>query len=816
MNTREELTRLAERGLRQGRLDQAIEQYQALAALEPVDWGVVKLLADLLERGGQREAAAAQFVRWADYLFIEGFHSKAAALYKKVLKLETTHEHALWQLAEVSLALQLRADARAALQRVVQLRERRGDAAGVAAAQERLEGLEFAPATSPSILPRPSVIRPVDAIAPAPVAVARPGPAADVAVAMAPAASAPVATTPVTVAPIAAPSAVAAPGTAPLPSAPVLPSPVPVAPMVPPPVVRTPVAASAETVPAPVLPTPVSLPQSVPYATVDVVLPTKTVPVDAAIECTGLDMPVEAVPAAVLEAVPEIATAIDVASAALPRVGDAASFDWADLLGRDVPQASTPLVASTPRVAAAITEAPLAVAEEPRAPADEADVQFVDEPAARAPEAARADEPAVRGDEALLVDDTFAAGTTDAVHIAESQAEVVASDPVADQAPPLEAQLVPEPDEAQASVESAPAQTDAPVVATEDRPAPPPAPTLGSITPDTSLFSRISDLQPAPSAADTAPMPSFSTPRSWLTDSSDTSTRGAEPSPPSYLALFDADAEDQLPRPRWAARKSVSSPPPPPTADVLSTDPPAVEPARDTPPPSDAPVDPATPDSVEEELDLADLLEQLREWDTVLPDPEPRPESSLAGPFSSATQSLSQLVDGLPASPAPSEPAWSPESVLVGPLNSDVQEAALETLFSDLHGHLDGRTIAEQQLAAGRVFLAAGLVSEAARAFERASLEPRTRFAATQALAELHRSRGQLTEAVGWYEHATMAPVPDAAVKRAVLYDLAESLEALGEADRALGVLLDLLSQVEDYRDARARLDRLLRVDAGG
>ena len=43
-----------------------------------------------------------------------------------------------------------------------------------------------------------------------------------------------------------------------------------------------------------------------------------------------------------------------------------------------------------------------------------------------------------------------------------------------------------------------------------------------------------------------------------------------------------------------------------------------------------------------------------------------------------------------------------------------------------------------------------------------------------------------------------------------------ESLEALGEADRALGVLLDLLSQVEDYRDARARLDRLLRVDAGG
>src|SRR5690606_26673939 len=100
--------------------------------------------------------------------------------------------------------------------------------------------------------------------------------------------------------------------------------------------------------------------------------------------------------------------------------------------------------------------------------------------------------------------------------------------------------------------------------------------------------------------------------------------------------------------------------------------------------------------------------------------------------------------------------------------------------------------------------------------FERASGEPRTRFAAAQALAELHRSRGQMDEAVRWYEAAAEAPVPDAADRRAVLYDLAESLEARGEHERALGVLLDLLSQVEDYRDARARLDRLLRVDAGG
>ena len=92
-------------------MDEAISHYQELAHLTPVDWGLVRQLADLLERAGQREGAARQFARWADYLFVEGFHSKASALYKKVLKLEPSDEHALWQLGDVSVQLKLRADA---------------------------------------------------------------------------------------------------------------------------------------------------------------------------------------------------------------------------------------------------------------------------------------------------------------------------------------------------------------------------------------------------------------------------------------------------------------------------------------------------------------------------------------------------------------------------------------------------------------------------------------------------------------------------------------------------------------------------------
>ncbi len=134
----------------------------------------------------------------------------------------------------------------------------------------------------------------------------------------------------------------------------------------------------------------------------------------------------------------------------------------------------------------------------------------------------------------------------------------------------------------------------------------------------------------------------------------------------------------------------------------------------------------------------------------------------------------------------------------------------------DAGGEADARVLASRRLAAGRVFAAAGLAAEAARAFERASHDVRTRFEAAEALAGLHRSRGQMVEAVRWYDEAARAPVADDAVRRPVLYDLAETLEAVGQPGRALAVLLDLLSEVEDYRDARARADRLLRVDAGG
>jgi tetratricopeptide (TPR) repeat protein len=515
MSTREELTLQAERCLRQGRADDAIALYRDLVQLEPVEWGLVRQLADLLERAGQREGAARQFSRWADHVCAEGFHAKAAALYKKVLKLDEADEHALWQLGEVSVALKLRADARVAFQRVADLRLRRGDVAGAAIAVERRDAVE-AVAAAPSMPPT------------VPPAYMPPRTPLDV----------------VRVTDVPSPPLVVPPANASAPAAP-----------------RAPGHATREAGPivddAPV---------------VDRVVPVLS---DA-------------------DAGPARATAL----AAMP--GEIA-------LNADDPRLG--------RIGAA-----LPVALEPSGGA----------PAIVAP---------VRGDAATE------GSAFDWAHLLGRDVE-------------------------------APAST---------------------------LIGRESNVS-TPDGGDLA------------------------------AGLDDVGG-------------------------------------------------------IDEEMDLTRLLEELKQWDPELPEPLRKPSNESPGDQSART-SPPQETSGL--------------------------DEVLDAAFADLQREGDARTVAAQQLAAGRVFLAAGLASEAARAFERASAEPRARFDAATALAELHRSRGQLREAARWFEVAAAAPVPDAAVTRAVLYDLAESLEAIGQTDRALGVLLDLLSQVEDYRDARVRLDRLLRAEAGG
>src|SRR5204863_7094669 len=94
--------RNAEKLLRQGKLDAAIAEYLRIVEEQPKDWNTANLLGDLYMRAGQSDKAVEQFVRIADSLSKDGFFPKAAALYKKIIKIRPDDEHALLRAGEMA------------------------------------------------------------------------------------------------------------------------------------------------------------------------------------------------------------------------------------------------------------------------------------------------------------------------------------------------------------------------------------------------------------------------------------------------------------------------------------------------------------------------------------------------------------------------------------------------------------------------------------------------------------------------------------------------------------------------------------------
>ena len=139
---RDDTLKKAEKLLRQGRLDAAIADYERVVEDQPGDWATTNTLGDLYVRAGQNDKAAAQFGRIAEHFMGEGFYPKAAALYKKLLKLKPQDEAAQLHLAEISQKQGLLADAKAYLNAVAVRRRSRGDKAGAASVVVRLGSVD--------------------------------------------------------------------------------------------------------------------------------------------------------------------------------------------------------------------------------------------------------------------------------------------------------------------------------------------------------------------------------------------------------------------------------------------------------------------------------------------------------------------------------------------------------------------------------------------------------------------------------------------------------------------------------------------------
>ena len=139
---REDTLKKAEKLLRQGRLDAAIAEYVRVVEDQPRDWNTANTLGDLYVRANQPDKAVAQYSRIADHFYQDGFYPKAAALYKKVLKIAPDDEPTQLILAEIAGKQGLLKDAKTYLGAVAARRRARGDDRGAAEIVVRLGSVD--------------------------------------------------------------------------------------------------------------------------------------------------------------------------------------------------------------------------------------------------------------------------------------------------------------------------------------------------------------------------------------------------------------------------------------------------------------------------------------------------------------------------------------------------------------------------------------------------------------------------------------------------------------------------------------------------
>jgi tetratricopeptide (TPR) repeat protein len=136
---REQALKRAEKLLRQGRLEAAIAEYVQVVQDNPRDWTTANLLGDLYVRANQVGDACRQYARIAEHLASDGFVAKAAAIYKKIIKLNPADEDTLARAAELAAQQGLTADVRLFMTTAFQLCLKRGDrAAAVQLARKRV------------------------------------------------------------------------------------------------------------------------------------------------------------------------------------------------------------------------------------------------------------------------------------------------------------------------------------------------------------------------------------------------------------------------------------------------------------------------------------------------------------------------------------------------------------------------------------------------------------------------------------------------------------------------------------------------------
>ena len=137
-------------------------------------------------------------------------------------------------------------------------------------------------------------------------------------------------------------------------------------------------------------------------------------------------------------------------------------------------------------------------------------------------------------------------------------------------------------------------------------------------------------------------------------------------------------------------------------------------------------------------------------------------------------------------------------------------------MFQDFRQEVTRQTGADQSaqhMTLARTYLEMGMPDEAIESLTMASKSPPFRFDAASRLGRIYAQRGEIAQAIEWFERAAEAPSPSADEGRALLYNLGLLVEQSGDTSRALAIFLELQSDAGDYRDVRERVERLTRVE---
>ncbi|HJU43366.1 MAG TPA: tetratricopeptide repeat protein [Vicinamibacterales bacterium] len=132
----------AEKAIKLGKVNEAIAEYVKIVEAQPRDWNTANALGDLYVRANQPVKAVQQYTRIADHLATEGFYPKAAALYKKILKIRPDDEHSILQSGDLAAKTGKLVEAKQFFEQVQQRRQKKGDKKGATEIAIRLGTLD--------------------------------------------------------------------------------------------------------------------------------------------------------------------------------------------------------------------------------------------------------------------------------------------------------------------------------------------------------------------------------------------------------------------------------------------------------------------------------------------------------------------------------------------------------------------------------------------------------------------------------------------------------------------------------------------------